>query len=339
MRASGGAGARTGAWSNEGLHVIRYRTFRNADPPGLLQAWHSAFAGRGAAQPSGSMMLEYFLFAKPYFDPAGLVLAEADGQVVGFALSGFGPGPGGRGLDHAEGVVCLLGVVPSHRRQGVGARLLARSEEYLRLRGARTLCAGGLGWRSPFGFGLCGGSQPAGVLASDVTLPPFLERFGYRAEGGLSVLHVSLDEPPDVADGRFMALRQRAAVRGGPWRHLSWWQECVLGPLELMELVLEDRDAGRPVARAVVWEMTDTFSPRWGEHAVGLVEVEVPPDLRRQGLSKFLLFQLLRHYHEQFFTLIEVQVPDGNEAALGMARGLGFRQVDAGRRFVKAEGA
>jgi ribosomal protein S18 acetylase RimI-like enzyme len=319
--------------------VIRYRSFRNADPPGLLEAWRAGASGRGAAQPSGPMLLEYLLFAKPYFDPAGLVLAEADRQVVGFALSGFGPNAEGRGLDHSEGIVCLLVVAPSHRRQGVGSELLARSEDYLRRGGARSLCAGALGWHSPFGFGLYGGCQPAGVLDSDASVRPFLERRGYRAERGASVLHVTLDEPPIVADGRFAGLRPRSQIHGSPWRRIGWWRECVLGPLELMELILEDRPTGRPAARAVVWEMTDTFSPRWGEHAVGLVELEVQPDLRRRGLAKFLMAQLLRHYHEQFFTLLEVQAPETDEAALRLARSVGFRPVDAGRRYVKAEGA
>jgi ribosomal protein S18 acetylase RimI-like enzyme len=315
--------------------VIQYRSFRNNDPPALVAVWHAAFSGRGAAHVAGPSLLEYFLFAKPYFDPRGLTLAVADGQVVGFALAGFGPTAEGRGLDRAEGVVCLLGVVPSHRRQGIGSQLLARTEDYLRQQGARTLYGGPLGWHSPYGFGLYGGSQPAGFLDSDPLARPFFEKHGYLAERALAVLHLSLDTPPNVADGRFAALRQRAHIHGAPWHGLTWWQEAVLGPVELMELVLDDRQTGRRAARAVLWEMTDTFSPRWGEHALGLIQVEVEPDLRRQGLSKFMLYQLLRHYHEQFFTLMETQIPEDNEPALRMARSLGFRQVDTGRRFVK----
>jgi hypothetical protein len=46
-----------------------------------------------------------------------------------------------------------------------------------------------------------------------------------------------------------------------------------------------------------------------------------------------LLAQILRHVHEQFFTVAEIQAAEANIAAVNLIRGLGFRQVDRGRRF------
>ena len=43
--------------------------------------------------------------------------------------------------------------------------------------------------------------------------------------------------------------------------------------------------------------------------------------------------QILRHLHEQFFTLAEVQAADTNRAALELFRKLGFTQVDRGVRL------
>jgi ribosomal protein S18 acetylase RimI-like enzyme len=127
------------------------------------------------------------------------------------------------------------------------------------------------------------------------------------------------------------------AIQGGPWRHLTPWQEAVLGPIEATELRLEERNGGKVLARAVLWEMEETFSPVWGEHALGLVEVDVAPELRRQGLAKFLLFHLLKHYHEQYYSLVDLSIGESHDATLRLARGLGFQQVDTGRRFVKVE--
>ncbi len=75
--------------------MIEYRIFRNNDPPTVTRLWNSCFTQRGAIGFRGSTLLEYFLFAKPYFDPAGLILALSDGNPVGFALSGFGPNADG----------------------------------------------------------------------------------------------------------------------------------------------------------------------------------------------------------------------------------------------------
>ena len=71
--------------------MIDYRTFRNTDPPALVDLWNDSFTGRGAAYLRGTVLLEYFSFAKPYFDPQGLIIASADNHVVGFVHAGFGP--------------------------------------------------------------------------------------------------------------------------------------------------------------------------------------------------------------------------------------------------------
>ena len=319
--------------------MIQYRTFRNGDPPALVDLWNECFIGRGAAYLRGTTLLEYFTFAKPYFDPGGLVLAVAGDRPVGFVHAGFGPDPDRKGPDPAAGgVVCALGVLPGHRRRGVGTELLRRAEAYLRGRGARDLYAGPLPPRNPFTFALYGGSQSAGFLDSDPLARPFFERNGYRPGPARLVLHRPLEQPPAVADGRFAALRPRYEIHAAPRRGLTRWDEAVTGPVELHEYRLLDRTGGRTAARATLWEM-ETYGPRWNEHAVGLVETDVAPELRRKGLARFLLAQLLRHLHEQFFTLAEVHVDEGDAASEGLFRGLGFEPADAGRVYRWEEGA
>jgi len=65
----------------------------------------------------------------------------------------------------------------------------------------------------------------------------------------------------------------------------------------------------------------------------GILDLQVRPDVRRRGLARFLFTQMLRYLQEQYFRLIEIQVPDTNQAALDLIRGLGFTQVDVGRTF------
>ena len=104
--------------------MIQYRPFRNDDPPHLVRIWNEAFPGRAAYLLRSSAPLDAWVFSKPYFDPAGLILAVDDGNPVGFVHAGFGPNEQQSGLDRRRGVMCILAVVPTHRKHGVGAGLL-----------------------------------------------------------------------------------------------------------------------------------------------------------------------------------------------------------------------
>jgi ribosomal protein S18 acetylase RimI-like enzyme len=315
--------------------VIHYRTFRNGDPPGLLQVWNQAFTGRSAVQLRSSTPLEHFLFAKPYFDPNGLVVALDQGIPVGFAQAGFGPNEARNGLDTTVGVLCMIAVVPTHRRRGIGSELLRRSEGYLQGRGARALYAGPSEPLNPFYFGLYGGCRSPGFLASDAAAEPFYLRHGYRVLDSCLVFQRVLTSPMKVADPRFMALRRRFEIYLAPQTGtVSWWQECVQGPLELLEFRLKERATAQTVARATVREM-DCFGHQRNEAAVGIVDVDVLPELRRQGLGKFLLTHLLLNLQDQYFTLTEAQMGEKNEPAICLYRGLGFEQVDTGRVYRK----
>jgi ribosomal protein S18 acetylase RimI-like enzyme len=315
--------------------VIHYRTFRNPDPPALVDVWNRC-TSRGGVALRMATLLEYFTLAKPYFDPQGLIVAEAEGRVVGFAHAGFGPSADEKGLDQGVGILCVLAVRPEFRRQGIGSELLRRAEDYLRSRGARELLAGPLTPRNPFTFGLYGGSDSPGILDSDTLARPFLERRGYSAEQDCLVFQRGLGHVAFPPDPRFAAHRMNYEILAQPCTHPTWWRECVLGPVDLIEYRLQERTTARLAARLTLWVM-ETFSQQWNENAVGIVALEVPPELRRQGLGKFLLAQILRHLQEQFFTLVETHAAADNPAAIGLLRGLEFRQVDAGHTYRRGE--
>ncbi|HVS35650.1 MAG TPA: GNAT family N-acetyltransferase [Gemmataceae bacterium] len=312
--------------------MIHYRPFINLDPPGLVDVWNESFTTRGAAALRSPTLLEFFVFSKPYFDPEGLIVAVDGPKMVGLVLAGFGPSADGARMDTSAGVVNLLAVIPSYRRKGVGAELASRAEDYLRRRGARTLYAGPMEPFNPFTFGLYGGSSSPGFLDSDAAARPFFEKRGYKPEATALALQRPLDRPPVVADARFSAYRQRYDIQVGPRSGTTWWQECVFGPLELHDYRLIEKSTGKWASRVSLWEM-ETYAPTWNEHAVGVVELETIPELRRKGLAKFLMAQILRHLHEQFFTMAEIQTVETHTAALNLVRGMGFTQVDRGCRL------
>jgi ribosomal protein S18 acetylase RimI-like enzyme len=287
-------------------------------------------------QPHSTGLLEYFTMAKPYFDPAGLIFALEEGRPVGFVHAGFGPGPADAYRpDPSAGVVCALGVIPSHRRRGVGGELLRRAEEYLRAKGAREVLAGPARPANPFTFGLYGGSDSAGFLASDGAARAFLERKGYAVVRSVGVFQRALQRAFMPSDARFIGLQPRYEIVGAPHSKAGWYRECVLGPIEAVEYRLRDKPSGEVTARVVLWDMA-TFGFGWGETAVGLLDLDVAPEHRRQGMAKFLLSHVLAHLHQQTFDRFEACIDLDNAAAVGLLRGLLFDQVDTGHCYRKS---
>lgn len=312
---------------------MNFRSFRNTDPPALIEIWNEAGLGRGAFPLRSPVLFEYCVFSKPYFDPAGLIVAEEDGRVVGFAHAGFGPNAAETDLSFDTGVICAVLVRPSHRRQRVGTQLVERAESYLRQRGATEILAGGVPPYNPFYFGLYGGANLPGFLLSDPAADPFFRKLGFVPWRVKHVFERRLEDYQNVIDPRFVALRRRYDVQLVPQPDIpSWWREAVLGSFEPFEFRLADRLNGIPAARVTGWEMTAGLTPS-GHGSIGILDVFVRPEVRRQGLARFLLNQMFRYIQEQFFRLVEVHIPDGDEPALKLFQSLGFQHVDTGRSY------
>src|SRR5438094_2637034 len=296
----------------KGGDVTQFRSFRNTDPPGLVEVWNDALTGRGAVRLRNSSPLERCTLSKLYFDPEGLMVAieEAANRCVGCVHAGFGSNPQGTGLDYEAGVTTLLAVHTTHRRRGIGTELLRRSEEYLRSRGATKLYAGPLAPVNPFYFGLYGGCELPGFLVSDPMAEPFLTKHGYRVNRTVRVLHRRLSTPLKVFDPRFVGLRQRFEFCEDAVSRLgSWWQYSLFNGTEGRVFTLLDRATNTYVALATVWEM-DGFSFRWSVPAAGVAEWFVQRELRGQGLGKYLMTQVLRKAQEELLEVVEVQVAE-----------------------------
>jgi len=315
--------------------VIRYRSGLNTDPPAVLELWNEVLNGRGTYPIRNTLHLERWLYSKPYFDNEDVVAAvdEETNVLIGLSLVGHGPGQELDRLDLSRGVVCAVLVKPAFRNRGIGRELLRRAEDVLKSRGSTQIQVGSMWPNCPYLYGLYGGSNSPGILSGEVDAVPFLTCSGYAPTKTMLVMHKRLDVPLTIADTRFGMLRRRYDPQALRLSTIpTWWHECMWGLLEPTEIRLTDKLTGLPAARAIVWEL-EGFSWRWGMPSVGILDLQVRDDLRRLGLGKMLLVQVLRMMQDQFFAVAELQVPADDPIALGLCRSLGFDEVDRGRIY------
>lgn len=312
------------------MTLIHYRPFRNSDPPALAAIWRSQPPERALVQPISADLFDQFVFAKPYFDNQGLIVAVDDGRPIGFVHAAFGPSADEMHLATDVGTTLLLMVRTDYQRRGIGAELLSRSEAYLRSRGTKVLYAGGIAPLNAFYLGLYGGSELPGILDSTAHSQALFRAHGYREIDRTLVLHRELQGFRAPIDRQQLQIRRRytiEAVSDPPSR--TWWEACTVGCLDRTRYELSARDTGTVQARVATWSI-QPLAASWGVNAAGLVDLETADEHRRQGLATFLLSEVFRHLQAEGVSLVEVQTMEHNAAALRLYEKLGFRLVDQG---------
>ncbi len=312
--------------------MVEYRTFRNSDTPRLVSVWNETFTRRGAPPIAANSIFERIVLSKTIFDPKGVFLAVENDQCIGWAHAAMSGNPFNV---QPVGVICLIGVKPTHQRRGVGTELLRHCEQYLRERKADVLQSGGHWPNNPFYMGLYGGCESPGFLQSDAAAAPFFLKKGYKLDQKIIVLQRILDQPMRMFDPRFIPMRTRYDLEfGSPRRLLSAWHEAVHGYVDPLQFVLTDRKAGSWVARTLVWEM-EIFSMHWRRPTIGIFDFEVAAPVRGTGVGRYFLSLIMKYIQEQFFTLVELQLEESNLPGLKFLRSLDFAEVDIGQVFTR----
>ena len=278
-------------------HVL-LRPFRPPDLDPLVAFWNQAFADRRNFAPLTAAALTRRVLDSPAFDPAGLILAwqiEPSGEPALVGLVHALRPPPQTGLYAKWGphhYLPLLYVAPSHRRQGVGARLLAAAENWLYycpvyVGSHAQPCYGTVeGPRPPF----FGSSERMGVSAHDADLLAFLAHRGYRVvdPGDVSLrLALSPRPVPSAPDLAGLGLHLLTVDEQHPFAGRD--------PAGRAELSLWGKNDGDPYAGLGLGEADEValghiaWYPMQQADAAGLVSFWVAPALRGRGLGRYLL--------------------------------------------------
>lgn len=315
--------------------MIRYRPFRNTDPPALCEIWRSQATRRGLASSLSPLMLDRYILSKPFFDRLGLIVAEDEERPIGFAHAGMGPEIAGCGECH-DGVLSMVMTLPVPEANEIACQLIEQAEQYLRERGAERCTAIGYGKLCPFYLGLYGGSALPGVLQSDRSLHDLFLKCGYEARGETIVWQRQMSTFRPPIDRKLMQVRRQFVVEpqiDPP--AAGWWDACMFVGHDLTVFDIRQRSSGECVGRALFWEM-EPIASSWGMHAAGIVEVSIDEAYRRQGLATFLLGEAFRQLQTQGTTLVEVQSAAEDKPPQGLFLKLGLAPVDNGTRLVKS---
>jgi len=317
--------------------LIRFRTFRNSDPPRLLQAYRQPGLGRAFARPESVHALEVSVFGLPYFDPRGFILAEDDetGRLAGFIHAGFGFTPDLNAIDHSRGVICCVRVAGDSRRQGIGRELVHRAEDYLEQSGATSIQAGQTKYVDPFYFGIYGGARPSGFPLSEPSSDPFFRSLGYVPFQRIQIYQRDLKFSRDPVNVRLVSHRRHTelVVSDQP-KHPTWWWLTHFGNIESMRFSLIERKSGNHIASLTVVGL-DHYIAAWGERAIGLVDILVEEKFRGQGYGQTLIIETLRRLRTELITRAEIHIPDGNPHAVQAVTNAGFDLIDIGIVYSK----
>ena len=320
--------------------MIQYRTFRNPDPPRILELWNTCPLGRSGARPQSTDVFEVFNYSQLFFDPAGLILACDGPQIVGLCHAGFCCSDDESRLDRSRGVICITLVHPNYHRQGIGRELVSRAEAYLTGRGATEIFAGPSPHRDPFYFGLYGGTRPSGFLQSDPMAHNFFLGVGYVEHERHGVYQRNLSVARDPINLRIAAIRRQTelAIVDKPYRPTWWWYTHFgrwdSAGIDLLRFRLIRKSDGEPLAGVTVIGL-DQYIPVWQKRAIGLVDLFVVESLRGQGYGQTLLVEVLRRLRQELIDLAELHAPEANQLATRVIQAAAFERVDTGTVYRK----
>lgn len=126
---------------------VNFREFDPvADRKAIMELWNLCVT----ADPITDEIYDGQIMGDPNLDPAGCPIGEADGKIIGFAISSVRRTPNdGRGYELDRGWITVFMVHPDYRRRGIGTALIQHCVKFIRSKGRSTVYVCGLTGSSP----------------------------------------------------------------------------------------------------------------------------------------------------------------------------------------------
>lgn len=329
------------------LHLpvpISIRTFRNTDAEALCQVWNLHFAEWGSENQLSILRLELGCLAKPFFDQADLLLAESDGQIVGFAHLAPTPDESLEEAVHSAIGISALCIAPQVHEDQIAAELLRHCEVRMQRLGARECRLKPLLPNSAFYLGLGPADSMIGLTSGEQRTCRWIRAAGFEPLQPTNQWELDLASFHPPIDRLQIQIRRSAHVdRQVDEPMLPWWQACVLGHTEPSAFQLTDRVQRRVLNEVLFW----TIAPEL-QKAPQSIAWLWPPKLEPAAISEslrseasavdrliFLLSESLREFQSEGVDWVRTVSSADDVPTSQLLKRLGFKPVQSGVVFRK----
>ena len=324
--------------------MLTIRSFRNEDPPRLLELWRKTQHRRDGFSPLHSPshnQLQAQILGLPMLDSRSVMLAFDGDTPVGYIHTTLAPAPNGHSFDPTTGQICFLCVDPRYPdASGAATALIHAGEDYLSGLGAQTIYGGSPSPSAPFYTGFYGGGEAVGILHVDQTIIDAFHSANYQVHQKTGWFHFDLRHySPDVTSEAAAYYGELAIEIHEIPESKTWWEGCIQANGMWFDAMVYQTSSNRPVARlrmrVAYPDMESILALYGGTWIASLMELRVHPDFATDGTKKFLLDEAVRYLasHNQVVQ-IEAQVVENSPFFL-LLHDQSWQKRGSGSVFVK----
>ena len=324
--------------------MLTIRSFRNEDPPRLLELWRKTQFRQGGFAPLHSPshnQLQAQILGLPMLDSRSIMIAFEEGTPVGYVHTTLAPADNGHSFDTTAGHICFLCVDPQyHDACGAAAALIRISEDYLSGLGVQKIFGGSPSPSAPFYTGFYSGGEAVGILHTDQTVINAFHEANYQLHQKTTWFHLDLcDYSPDVTLETAGYCAELAIEIYEVPAARTWWEGCVQANGIWFDATVHQTRTNRAIARLrmrVAYPDTENVLAMYGGNwLASLIELRVHPDFANDGTKKYLLEESVRYLatHNQV-SQIEAHVTEGSPL-FSLLHSQSWQKRDSGSIFVK----
>lgn len=293
----------------------------NHEVAAITALWNRSLRDNYGFFPLSENVFQTQIIDSPRFQPERLLLAQVGNELIGAVHWEV--------IDElhypSAGVVAGLWVAPEERGRGVGGALLAVALRELRKLNLLKIIAPGVWPYASFYSTLIDGSERSGVACDNAAFLRIFARENFQQAENSFILALDLQRDlQPLAKGEQVRLRSLRGEIATRTYHRAWL-DFVFRGWTLRDHRLIDEN-GQLLSRAMAARMPGV-SEHTQRETYAVFGVNTPVKQRRRGWARINLHTALSQLRTQGVERAELHVYTHNTAAVGLYKGLGFREV------------
>jgi len=326
------------------VFMLTIRSFRNEDPPRLLELWRKTQQNRDRFAPLLALsrnQLQSQILGLPMLDNRSIMLAFEHKTPVGYIHTTLAPADHKHSFDPTTGQICFLCVIPKYYDvPGAAATLISAAEEYLSGLGVQTIYGGSPSPSAPFYTGLYGGGEAIGILHSDQAIVKVFHAANYQVYQKTRWFHFDLRHYSPTVTLETIGYYAELAIEIHEVPEANtWWEGCIQTNGIWFDAMAYQVQTNRPIARLrirISYPDTENILAMYGGNwLASLIELRVHPDFDNDGTKKYLLEETIRYLATQNqVSQIEAHVAE-DSLLFALLHSQSWEERDSGYVFVK----